>query len=103
MEPTLNGDELSISFPQQLYYSTTKPIHVSDVIKSLSGLNTLVKSTKPTLNTLLESDICNIELFVKTIEEGSLLEETFIKLFFNSQAEYDAFLKKFTINLETKQ
>ncbi|HDR1501800.1 hypothetical protein M8868_11330 [Pasteurella multocida] len=94
MEPTLNGDELSISFPQQLYYSTTKPIHVSDVIKSLSGLNTLVKSTKPTLNTLLESDICNIELFVKTIEEGSLLEETFIKLFFNSQAEYDAFLKK---------
>ncbi|AHG83058.1 hypothetical protein F543_1940 [Bibersteinia trehalosi USDA-ARS-USMARC-189] len=90
----LNENELSISIPQQLYYSTTKPIHVTDVIKSLSGLNTLVKSTKGTLNTLLETNISNIELFVKTIEEGSLLEETFVKLFFNSQAEYDAFLKQ---------
>lgn len=94
MEKHLNSDELSITFPQQLYYSTTKPVHVTDVIKSLSGLNTLVKSTKGTLNTLLETEISNIELFVKTIEEGSLLEETFVKLFFNSQAEYDAFLKQ---------
>lgn len=94
MEATLNKEELSIVFPQQLYYSTTKPVHVTDVIKSLSGLNTLVKSTKPTLNALFDSEIYNIELYVKTIEEGSLLEETFVKLFFNSSDEYNAFLKQ---------
>ncbi|MDG4952086.1 hypothetical protein [Actinobacillus equuli] len=90
----LNEQELSIAFPQNLYYSTTKPLHVDDVIKSLRGLNVLVKSTKPTLNALFNVDIYNIELYVKSIEEGSLLEETFIKLFFNSQAEYDAFLQQ---------
>ncbi|MCR1838622.1 hypothetical protein E5343_01485 [Rodentibacter caecimuris] len=89
-----NEQELSITFPQNLYYSTTKPLHVNDVIKSLRGLNVVVKSTKPTLNVVFDTEISNIELYVKSIEEGSLLEETFIKLFFNSQAEYDAFLRK---------
>lgn len=34
----LNEQELSIAFPQKLYYSTTKPLHIDDVIKSLRGL-----------------------------------------------------------------
>ncbi|WP_410679049.1 hypothetical protein ACIO08_04330 [Avibacterium paragallinarum] len=94
MNTLTNNNELTISFQQNLYYSTTKPLHVTEVIKSLSGLSSLVKSTKPVLNKLLDVEIGSIELYIKTIEEGSLKENTFVKLFFNSQEEYDNFLKK---------
>ncbi len=93
MDILLNEEEFSIAFPQNIYYSTTTPLHVTDVIKSLHGLNTLVKSSKRTLNALFDSNISDVELYIKTIEEGSLREETFVKLFFGSKEKYDQFIE----------
>lgn len=76
-----------IDVPQTLYFSTKEPVTVKEVIESLKGLETLLKSSKYPIKEVYNLDISGIELYVKNIEKGSLSEEVFVRLFFGSEIE----------------
>lgn len=88
------GQEFTIDIPHRLYFSTRKAVSVKEVIKSLQGLENVIKCSKPSLEKVYGTELQKIELYVEQIEEGSLSEDIFIRLFFKDKESFNKFLDK---------
>ncbi len=78
----------------EFYYSNRDAVPIADIIDSLVGIEKLVKLAPGVLEALTGIEIDGVEVFVDTLESGSLLEDVIIKLVFRDQARLDAFLEK---------
>lgn len=93
------SEVLELSFRENFYYSTERPVSVKEIIKSLQGWETIVKQSKDVLAKLTECDIDGIEVEVELLRTGSLYEDLVIKLLFGSQEKLDEFVAKCHANL----
>lgn len=87
------SEELSLSFTENIYYSTKEPVSIKDVITSLQGWEAIAKQSEGVLQELTGANILNISVHIARLEAGSLYEDIVIKLLFGSQEEMDKFLK----------
>lgn len=78
----------------EFYYSNKGTIPISDVIDSLVGLEKLVHLSPGVLSALTGIEIDGAEVYIDTIESGSLVEDVIIKLLFKDEAGLHAFLEK---------
>lgn len=86
------SQELSLSFTENIYYSTKEPASIKDVITSLQGWESIAKQSEGVLKELTGANILDISVHVSRLEAGSLYEDIVIKLLFGSQEEMDKFL-----------
>ncbi|EAM8424818.1 hypothetical protein SFE98_004312 [Salmonella enterica] len=86
------SQELSLTFTENIYYSTKEPVSIKDVITSLQGWEAIVKQSEGVLQELTGANILDISVHVARLEAGSLYEDIVIKLLFGSQEEMDKFL-----------
>lgn len=86
------SQELSLTFTENIYYSTKDPVSIKDVIASLQGWEAIVKQSEGVLQELTGASILDISVHVERLEAGSLYEDIVIKLIFGSQDELDKFL-----------
>lgn len=88
------SEVLELSFKENFYYSTEKPVSIKDIIKSLQGWETVIKQSREVLAKLTDCDIDDVELEVELLRTGSLYEDIVIKLLFGSQEKMDEFVAK---------
>ncbi|QPT15465.1 hypothetical protein I6G37_11175 [Serratia rubidaea] len=88
------SEVIELSFRENFYYSTERPVSVKEIIKSLQGWEAIVKQSKDVLAKLTECDIDGIEVEVELLRTGSLYEDLVIKLLFGSQEKLDEFVAK---------
>ncbi|HAM7227923.1 TPA: hypothetical protein IB996_004885, partial [Escherichia coli] len=86
------SQELSLTFTENIYYSTKEPVSIKDVITSLQGWEAIAKQSEGVLQELTGANILDISVHVARLEAGSLYEDIVIKLLFGSQEEMDKFL-----------
>lgn len=78
----------------EIYFSNHEPVPVGEIATTLLALEGIIKRLPKVLEGLTQIEINGVEVFVETIESGSLTEKIFIKLFFKDEDELDAFLDK---------
>lgn len=88
------SETFELSFKENFYYSTEKPVSVKEIIKSLQGWEAIVKQSKDVLANLTECEIDGIELEIELLRTGSLYEDVVIKLLFGSREKMDEFVAK---------
>ncbi|MGP1519841.1 MAG: hypothetical protein ACTTIY_08970 [Haemophilus parainfluenzae] len=86
--------EFTIDIPHRLYFSTRKAVSVKEVIKSLQGLENVIKCSKSSLERVYDTELQKVELYIQQIEEGSLTEDILIRLFFKDKKSLNKFLDK---------
>ncbi|PLY37332.1 hypothetical protein EO763_12460 [Pectobacterium odoriferum] len=87
------SQELSLSFTENIYYSTSEPVSIKEVIASLQGWEAIVKQSEGVLREITGSHILDISVHVQRLEAGSLYEDIVVKLLFGTQEEMDKFLE----------
>lgn len=76
-------------------YTTAQPASVADVIASLEGMDTIVRKYLPkAVYELTGAKVIEAELLIAGIEEGSVLEDTIVRLMFGSVEEREQFLDR---------
>ena len=86
--------DLFIDEEQFVFFNTTNPVSIDTLISSLEGLKELVKKAPKTIENLTDIRIDRIEVFIEQIEAGSIAERLIFKLFFDSDEEYEKWLKE---------
>lgn len=84
----------------ELYYSTKTPVPISEVIEGLQGLERLLRSLPRAIEKASGVPILSSEIYVEEIKSGSLLEKVAVKLFFNTEQEFEEFLSKVKTKLD---
>lgn len=87
------SQELTLDFTENIFYSTSVPVSIKEVIASLQGWETVIKQSQNVLKELTQADILDITVHVERLEAGSLYEDIVIKLLFGNQQELDKFLE----------
>lgn len=82
------------SSAHEIYFSTRNPVPIAQIAESLLALERIVKIAPKVLEGLTQIDIRDVEVYVDTIESGSLLEKVIIKLIFKTEEALDAFLDR---------
>lgn len=82
------------SSSHEIYYSNRELVPISDIVESLLALERIVKMCPRILEGATSVEIDHVEVYIDTLETGSLLEKFVVKLFFKSEEELDAFLDK---------
>lgn len=77
----------------QIKFNTKEPIRVKDIVRSLEALEKIVRQSAKTFSKLTDSEVERVELYIQTIEEGSLLEKIIVKLVFKNEENLDKFLE----------
>lgn len=86
----------------EFYYSTKEPVPIADVIEALQGIERMLRSLPRAIERATEISVSGSHIYIERIESGSLREKILIKLFFNSEADLDAFLDKIRTTLNGK-
>lgn len=86
------SQELSLTFTENIYYSTKEPVSIKDVITSLQGWEAIAKQSEGVLQELTGANILDISVHVARLEAGSLYEDIVIKLLFGSRKKWTSFL-----------
>ncbi|WP_238866531.1 hypothetical protein [Achromobacter xylosoxidans] len=84
----------------ELYYSTKTPVPISEVIEGLQGLERLLRSLPRAIEKASGVPILSSEIYVEEIKSGSLIEKVAVKLFFNTEQEFEEFLSKVKTKLD---
>lgn len=85
--------EYVVLLDNRIRFTTTQPVSVEDAIESLRGMDRLVRAHFPkAIKKLTGAQVKSVELLVNGIEEGSLIEDTVIKLVFGSKENSDKFI-----------
>lgn len=86
----------------RVYYNTTKPVPIKDVVLALQGLEGVLKSLPKVMTGLTGVKIQSCEFLVQSIESGSLIEDIAVRFFFKDRAGLDAFVDKMGSNKMVK-
>lgn len=78
----------------RIYYNTTKPVPIKEVILALQGLEGVLKLVPKAVSTLTGIEIEGSEFLIQSIESGSLIEDVAIQFFFKDKANFEAFVVK---------
>ncbi len=84
----------------ELYYSTKTPVPIAEVIEGLQGLERLLRSLPRAIEKASGVPILSSEIYVEEIKSGSLVEKIAVKLFFNTEQEFEEFLAKVKTKLD---
>lgn len=82
----------------RIYYSTSKPVPISEVIIALQGLDGILRSVPQVVSAVTGIDIAGGEFLIKSIESGSVVEDIVVKLMFGNKENLDAFIDKIREN-----
>ncbi|MFC3816590.1 hypothetical protein [Lysobacter sp. GCM10012299] len=86
-------DEFVVLLDNRVRFTTSEPVRVEDVIESLRGMQRIVSAHFPkAIKNLTGVQVTSAELLVTGIEDGSLIEDTMVRLGFGSQEDYHKFL-----------
>jgi len=94
--------QFSYTAEHEFYYSTKEPVPISDVIEALQGLEKMLRGLPRAIEKATEVNVADSQVFIERVESGSLKEKILIKLFFNSEQEFDEFLEKTKKKLDGK-
>lgn len=88
------GDEFVVLLDNKVRFTTTQPVGVEDVIESLRGMDKIVRAHFPkAIKKLTGASVKSAELQVTAIEDGSLIQDTVVKLIFGNLKQKDKFIK----------
>ncbi len=82
----------------RVYYNTTNPVPIKEIVASLQGLEGLLKCVPQALTNFTGVQIDGSEFLVQTIESGSLIEDFLLKFFFKDKESFEAFAAKLGSN-----
>lgn len=86
---------MELTTSHRIFYSNENPIPVTEIAESLLALERVIKASPEVLERLFPGvKIDKVEVFIKKIESGSLLEDFIVKFFFGDQVAFDDFIKK---------
>jgi len=86
---------MQVATTHQIYYSNKNPIPIAQVAEALIALDNIVKRTPLALEKIFPgTKIEKVDLFIETIESGSLLEKIIVRYFFRSQENLDQGIDK---------
>lgn len=86
-------DKYVVLLNNRVRFTTTEPVAVDDVIASLRGMDHIVRHHFPkAIKNLTGAKVESVELLVTGVEDGSVIEDTVIKLIFNGKDEYEKFI-----------
>lgn len=86
--------EYIVLLDNRVRFSTTQPVAVEDAIESLRGMDRLVRSHFPkAIKRLTGAQVKSAELLVNSVEDGSFITDTAVKLVFGTKDGYDKFLE----------
>lgn len=84
----------------EVYFEFDGPVSVKDATASMEGLATIIRQLPLFLNDLQKAGrIPDVEVFVREIHEGSLLQKYLLKLMFKSDEDLNAFLERWSKKL----
>lgn len=78
----------------EIYFNTDKEIPISDLIESLKALEKLASHSKGAFSELLGGKISRVEIYVESLEAGSLREKLLFRFIFEDEEECNKFLDK---------
>lgn len=78
----------------EVYFNTEKEVKISDLIESLKALDRIAGQSGPAFSQLLGVGISGVDVFVQSLEAGSLKERVLVRFFFENEEELDKFLAK---------
>ncbi|KEQ19176.1 hypothetical protein GZ78_04050 [Endozoicomonas numazuensis] len=79
----------------QLRYTNRKYVPIKSIIESLQALEGVVEETPYVLNGLTQSDvITRVEIDIKSIAAGSLIEDFVVRYFFKSEEGFNGWVDK---------
>lgn len=78
----------------RFYWSTESPVPVAQVAESLLALERIIRMTPRILERVTQIEIGETQVYVESIESGSLHEEILIRLIFKDKANFEAFIDK---------
>lgn len=86
---------VELEIRHQIKYTTKQPVPIPEMVEALLGLEQIIKRSPAVLEELFpETHICDVRVFVESLESGSLTEDILVKFLFGSQEEFDAFIEK---------
>lgn len=88
------SEVLELTFREQFYYSTERPVSVKEIIKSLQGWEAIAKQSKDVFSKIADTEVDGVEVEVELLRSGSLSEDLVIKLLFGSREKLDKFVEK---------
>lgn len=83
-----------VTSAHEFKWTTREPVPIGEVAETLLALDRIARMCPRVLERLTQVDIADIQVYVDTIESGSLLEKVVVKLIFRDEASFDAFLDK---------
>lgn len=86
----------------RIYYSTPNPVPIKEIVAALQGLDGLLKVLPKIASEITGVTIAETQFFVQSIESGSLQEDFFVRFFFGSKEDFDAFAEKMGKNKMVK-
>jgi len=86
----------------RIFYSTSKPVPIREIILALQGLEGVLKLMPKAVSSLTGIDIDGSEFLVQSIESGSLIEDIVVKFFFKDKQTLEAFVEKMGENKVVK-
>ena len=89
----VDGKEYVYSLPVNLYFRTTTPIKIDELIVSLQSLEKLTARMPKMLGTLSGVNVLRTELLVNEIQAGSIWEDFFVAVVFKNKDEMIEFGK----------
>lgn len=78
----------------RFYWSTENPVPVAKVAESLLALERIIRITPRVLERVTQIEIGETQVYVESIESGSLYEDILIRLIFKDKANFEAFIDK---------
>lgn len=89
----MSRDKYVVLLDNRVRFTTTEPVAVEDVIESLKGMDHIVRHHFPkAIKNLTGAKVESIELLVSGVEDGSIVEDTVVKLIFDGKKEYEKFI-----------
>lgn len=86
--------EFVLASTHEVYYSNRELVPIADIVESLQALERIIKLCPRALEGATNVQIKRVEVFVDSLQSGSLLEKVVVKLVFGSEEALDAFLDK---------
>ena len=95
MEGEKNNDKVYFDLSDnEIFFNTEKEIPIRDLVESLKSLEKLAGQSHSAFSELLGGNVSRVEVFVESLESGSLREKLLFRFVFENEEECNKFLDK---------